>query len=327
MTDLLTTGSVLAAFLAGGVALFAPCCIVFLAPSYLAVAVKNRRWRLLPLTFVFAAGLATVLTPLTLGMSLLSSAIAQYHQWLYAAGGILMLLLAVWSLSGRMWSLPSFIRAPDTRGGDSASFFALGVFSGVASACCAPVLVGVMTLSALSGTAFGGLVLGLAYVFGMVFPLLVMALLWDRFRLGERRFLQARPVTLHLPRGRTLRTNTINVAVAAAFAIMGGFVLYLADTGTMTTGPGFQVAIGTGLAVAFTQIEAWLAPVPEALLGLGLVVLAGVFVIATLRRRRPDPRQTPVPDGPDQNPPGAEAGAGHCQPSGSNSTSDKGVGK
>lgn len=41
MGDLLTTGSVLAAFLAGGVALFAPCCIVFLAPSYLAVAVEE----------------------------------------------------------------------------------------------------------------------------------------------------------------------------------------------------------------------------------------------------------------------------------------------
>ena len=39
--DLLTTGSVVAAFLAGGVALFAPCCIVFLAPSYLAAAVKK----------------------------------------------------------------------------------------------------------------------------------------------------------------------------------------------------------------------------------------------------------------------------------------------
>jgi cytochrome c-type biogenesis protein len=169
MNELLTTGSVLAAFLAGGVALFAPCCIVFLAPSYLAIAIKNRRWRLLPLTFVFAAGLAAVLVPITLGMSLLAGAIAQYHTLLYALGGILMLLLAAWSLTGRMWSLPSFLRAPDTRGGDSASFFALGVFSGVASACCAPVLVGVMTLSALSGSAIGGTVLGLAYVFGMVF--------------------------------------------------------------------------------------------------------------------------------------------------------------
>lgn len=308
MTDLLTTGSVLAAFFAGGVALFAPCCIVFLAPSYLAVAVKNRRWRLLPLTFVFAAGLGAVLVPLTLGMSLLAAAIAKYHQLLYTAGGVLMLLLAAWSLTGRMWSLPSFLRTPDTRKGDSASFFALGVFSGIASACCAPVLVGVMTLSALSGNPVGGLVLGIAYVFGMVFPLLVMALLWDRFHLGERRFLQAKPVTVPLPRGRALHTNTLNIGVAVTFAIMGGFILYLADTGSMTSGPGFQVAIGTGLSVVFAQAQSWLAPVPEPILGLGLLLLASVFVWATLHRR-----DTGAATGTDHtNHPPHDAASGHC---------------
>jgi cytochrome c biogenesis protein CcdA len=285
VNGLLTTGSVLAAFFAGGVALFAPCCIVFLAPSYLAVAVKNRRWRLLPLTFVFAAGLGAVLIPITLGMSLLAGAIAQYHRLLYTAGGVLMLLLAGWSLTGRMWSLPSFLRAPDTRRGDSASFFALGVFSGVASACCAPVLVGVMTLSALSGSVLGGFTLGLAYVFGMVFPLLVMALLWDRYHLGERRFLQARPVTLTLPRGRRIHTNTINIGVAIAFTVMGLFVLNLASSAAMTGGPGFQVAVGTGLAAVFQQIEIWTAPVPEPILGAALLALAGVFIWATLHRR------------------------------------------
>ena len=111
---------------------------------------KNRRWRLLPLTFMFAAGLALVLVPITLGMSLIAATIANYHTYFYSAGA-LMLLLAAYSLSGRMWSLPSFLRAPDTARGDSASFFALGVFSGIASSCCAPVLAGVMTLSALSG--------------------------------------------------------------------------------------------------------------------------------------------------------------------------------
>ena len=209
-SNLLTTGSLLAAFFAGGVALFAPCCIVFLAPSYLAVAVKNRRWRLLPLTFVFAAGLGLVLVPITLGMSLVAATISNYHAPLYYAGGALMLGLAAFALSGRMVSLPSFLRAPDTTRGDSASFFGLGVFAGIASSCCAPVLAGVMTLSALSGSPVGGLALGLAYTFGMVFPLFVMALLWDRFHLGERRFLQARPVHLHVA-GRTLVTNTINV--------------------------------------------------------------------------------------------------------------------
>lgn len=284
MGDLLTTGSVLAAFLAGGVALFAPCCIVFLAPSYLAVAVKNRRWRLLPLTFVFAAGLALVLVPITLGMSLIASTIANYHAPLYYAGGALMLLLAAFSLSGRMLSLPSFLRAPDTTRGDTASFFGLGVFSGIASSCCAPVLAGVMTLSALSGTALGGIALGLAYTFGMVFPLFAMALLWDRFRLGERRWLQARPVTLHVA-GRTLVTNTVNALVAAGFAVMGTFVLYLANTGQMTGGPGFQVGIGKGLERVFIRIETWVDPVPEPVLGLAVLGLALVFVLATLRDR------------------------------------------
>ena len=313
MTDLLTTGSVLAAFFAGGVALFAPCCIVFLAPSYLAVAVKNRRWRLLPLTLVFAAGLGLVLVPLTLGMSLLAAAIARYHQILYTAGGILMLALAAWSLTGRMWSLPSFLRTPDTRRGDTASFFALGVFSGIASACCAPVLVGVMTLSALSGSPIGGLALGIAYVFGMVFPLLVMALLWDRFRLGERRFLQAKPVTIRLPRQHVLHTNTINVGVAIAFAIMGVFVLYLADTGSMTSGPGFQVAIGSGLSVVFAQLQQWLAPVPEPVLGLGLLLLAAGFIWATLRRR------DPLPTAPSTH----DSAGGHCHAPAENDTSQE----
>ena len=289
-SDLLTSGGMLAAFFAGGVALFAPCCIVFLAPSYLAVAVKNRRWRLLPLTFVFAAGLALVLVPITLGMSLVSAAISNYHAPLYYVGGALMLALAAYSLSGRMWSLPSFLRAPDTTRGDAASFFALGVFSGIASSCCAPVLAGVMTLSALSGSPVGGVLLGLAYVFGMTFPLFVMALAWDRYRLGERRWLRAKPVRLRLA-GRTLVTNTVNVAVAVAFAAMGVFVMYLANSGQMTGGPGFQVAIGRFLDRLFGRIVNWTSPVPEALLGVVVIALAAVFVVATLRggrRRRPD---------------------------------------
>ena len=299
--DLLTTGSIVAAFFAGGVALFAPCCIVFLAPSYLAGAVKNRLWRLLPLTFIFAAGLALVLVPLTMGMSLLAGAIARYHAPLYYAGGTLMIVLALLALSGRMWSLPSFMRTPDTTRGDSASFFALGVFSGIASSCCAPVLVGVMTLSALSGSAIGGLALGLAFVFGMVFPLFVMALLWDRARLGERTLFRAKLVRIHLG-ARLLVTNTLNVVVAVAFAVMGGFIIALAGSADMTGGTAFQASAGQALADVFMRIQRWTQPVPEPVLGLALLALAAVFVWATLvgRRRHAAPPTGDLPtDGDD----------------------------
>ena len=71
----------------------------------------NRRWRLLPLTFVFAAGLAAILVPITLGLSLVAATVAKYHAPLYYAGGALMLILAGYALSGRMWHRPAFLRA------------------------------------------------------------------------------------------------------------------------------------------------------------------------------------------------------------------------
>jgi cytochrome c biogenesis protein CcdA len=304
--DLLTTGSVVAAFLAGGVALFAPCCIVFLAPSYLAAAVKNRRWRLLPLTFVFAAGLALVLLPLTLGASVLAGAIARYHQPLYFAGGTLMIALAVLALSGRMWSLPSFVHAPDTTRADSASFFALGVFSGIASSCCAPVLVGVMTLSALAANPAGGAVLGLAYVFGMVSPLFAMALVWDKARLNERRFWRARLVRIRLA-GRVMVTNTVNLVVAVGFTVMGIAIIALANQKDMSRGSTAQTWISTRLTSAFLRIQEWASPVPEVLQALLLFLVVGGLVAATLtgRRRRvvvPAPRDddpADVTDAPD----------------------------
>jgi cytochrome c biogenesis protein CcdA len=296
--ELLTTGSIVAAFFAGGVALFAPCCIVFLAPSYVAAATRSRRWRLLPLTFTFAAGLAVILVPITLGMSLLAGAIAKYHAPLYYTGGILMFALAVLAVSGKMWSLPRFVRAPDTTRGDTASFFALGIFSGVASSCCAPVLAGVMTLSALSGSAGGGLLLGLAYVFGMVFPLFVMALVWDKARLGERRLFRAKAVTIRLA-GRRIVTNSINIAVAVAFVVMGSFIIVLAGSRNMTGGTRFQDWMAEGLANTFARILGWLDPIPEAVQGILLLTLVAVFVRFALadRRRRPEPEPEVGPAG------------------------------
>lgn len=141
-----------------------------------------------------------------------------------------------------------------------------------------------MTLSALAGNPLGGAGLGLAYVFGMVFPLFVMALVWDATGLRNKPLI-ARPVRLRLG-GWTLATNTVNLLVAAGFAIMGGFIFYLANTGQMTSGPDLQVATGRALAGWFASLETWLQPVPEPVLGLGLLAIAGVFVWGTLVGRR-----------------------------------------
>jgi hypothetical protein len=139
--------------------------------------------------------------------------------------------------------------------------------------------------------------LGLAFVFGMTFPLFVMALAWDRLRLREKSWLQARPVRLRLP-GHTLVTNTVNITVAVGFAVMGGLVIYLAGAQTMTSGPGFQAAIGRWLSRQFEHALRWLQPIPEPVLGLLVLAIAAVFVWATLtdrRAHRPSPAVTPGP--------------------------------
>jgi cytochrome c biogenesis protein CcdA len=184
-----------------------------------------------------------------------------------------------------MWSLPSFLRAPDTTRGDSASFFALGVFSGIASSCCAPVLAGVMTLSVLSGSPIGGFTLGVAYVFGMVFPLFVMALLWDKAKLGEKKFLRAKAVRFRVA-GRLVITNTLNVAVAIAFVVMGAFVIALAGSANMTGGTAPQAWASSALTDVFSRVQTFLSPVPEPILGVGILALAALFVWATLSDRR-----------------------------------------
>lgn len=290
--NLLAGGSILAAFFAGSVALFSPCCIVFLLPAYLASALQGRRWALFPLTAVFATGLAVVVMPLTLGVGLLASALTRYHLPLYLTGGLLMLILGGLAIAGRSWTMPG-LRAPALRS-DAAGVFALGVFSGIASSCCAPVLAGVLALSALAGSLPGSFALGLAYVFGMVFPLFVIALAWDRLRLGERKLLAGRDVTIRVA-GRLLRTSTTNLIVGIAFLGMGFGVIALALLGNPTAAPGVQIGVGRFLTRALASVLDALAGVPEPLLGVALLGVAAIVVglgIRGSRRVRTDRKES-----------------------------------
>ena len=127
-----------------------------------------------------------------------------------------------------------------------------------------------------------------------------MALLWDRYHLGERKFLKARPVRLRLGT-HILATNSVNLLVAAAFTVMGIFVLYLAGSSEMTSGSGFQKGIALWVAGAFGWVEKATAPIPESVLGLGILALASVFVYTTLRDRTRRGRTPSSDDDPESD--------------------------
>src|SRR6266581_7891387 len=217
-------GSVLAALIAGSIALFAPCCISVMLPAYFASSFQNRRL-LVAMTFLFAAGIATVILPIAMGASVLRQLLTTQHTAIYVTGGVLMLALAGYVLLGGQIHLPMPGRRARGKTG-FLSVYSLGIFSGIASSCCAPVLAGVIALSSVVSSFWLALVLGTAYAFGMVAPLFAIALLWERLGGRVSRLFRPRSFTWRLgPFTRTLTAT--GLASGILLALIGGSMLWV----------------------------------------------------------------------------------------------------
>lgn len=236
-TSIFFGGSIGAAVIAGMIALFAPCCVSVMLPAYFAASFQNRRI-LLAMTFLFTAGIATVIVPIAIGASLVRRVLLDGHSAIYLVGGVMLLLLAAYTLTGGEIRLPSPSGRPTGRG--PVGVYALGLFSGVASSCCAPVLIGVIALSGITDSFLRALGLGLAYVFGMVMPLIVIALLWDHFDWKSSALFRQRSVTWHLG-GFTRTISGTAVASGVLLTLMGGWALFVStQDGMRDSSTGWQ---------------------------------------------------------------------------------------
>ncbi len=230
--NILFETSIIASFLGGMLALFAPCCITFMLPAYFAYTFRQKKAILL-MTFVFFLGVAAILVPIGLGVSFLSSFFKSYHTQVFYLGGVFMILLALLSFSGKKFN-PPFKTVPLLKKHDVFSVFGLGLFSGLASSCCAPVLAGVLTLTALSSGLFQALILSLVYVFGMVFPLFILAFFWESFNFSESRLVRGITFRFKLF-NKQLIIHSTNLITGFVFLIIGVYILYLATTNQITS--------------------------------------------------------------------------------------------
>lgn len=228
--DAFLLASVIVSFLAGIVALAMPCCFSVLLPSYMASAFKKRT-AVIRMTFVFALGLAAILLPIALGVYALSSFISLNHSLLFVVGGFFMLFLGAASLLG-IQLIPMFTPNVNLERSGVPTVFTLGVFSGVASSCCAPVLAGILVLTALTTSLLGATLVGVAYVVGMVFPLFVAASFMDRSK-AVQRFLQGRMINTGMG---TIHSSKL--LAGAIFLSMGVVTIVLGLLNTMLPTPG-----------------------------------------------------------------------------------------
>ena len=271
-------GSVVAAVIAGVIALFAPCCISVMLPAYFASSFQNRRL-LVAMTFVFAAGVASIILPIALGASLVRQVLTEQHTPLYVGGGLLMLGLAGYVLLGGQIHLPMPGRRASGRAG-IASVYTLGIFSGMASSCCAPVLAGVIALSSVAASFWLALGLGAAYVFGMVAPLFVIALLWERYDWRASRLFRPRSFTWRL--GALRRTlSTTNLASGVLLALIGAGMVWIGlANNSMPALTGWQAHLTVTLSTIGQVITRALAWIPGWVAAIALILL-----VAWLARR------------------------------------------
>ncbi|MEU3736471.1 cytochrome c biogenesis CcdA family protein [Streptomyces sp. NPDC032198] len=264
-----------AALLGGLLALISPCSALLL-PAFFAYSIDSTS-RLLARTGIFYAGLATTLVPLGAAGSVAGRFFFGHRDQLVLVAGWLIIALGVLQVVGmgfasrKMAELSGRIR-PTT----AVSVYALGAVYGLAGFCAGPILGSVLTVAAVSGSpVYGGLLLAV-YALGMAVPLFVLALLWERFDLGRRRWLRGRSFRI----GRC-ELHTTSLLSGLFFVALGA--LFLAYDGT-TALPGL-LDVDDSFAV-----ERWAGDVgravPDSVLLIVVVALVGAgFAVRGWRER------------------------------------------
>lgn len=136
-----------------------------------------------------------------------------------------MIVIGMMSLFNKTVELPfvSKIQAPKVT--NAGTTYLLGVVSGISSTCCAPVLFGALSLAALSPTMLMAAGVGLAYTFGIVFPLFLLSLFFEKG--VQKRMMGLRTRTLKIGDYQTPLSNFISFLI---FTTTGIIFLILALT-------------------------------------------------------------------------------------------------
>ena len=285
---IVATASLITAFLAGVAGLFAPCCIGVLLPSYLA-SVFRTRTKIFLMTFVYYLGLLTVFLPLGLGIASLGGLFRDYHGLFFAFGGLFMIALGLSLVLGKSIMLPIHVHPKIGKQHNFSSLYILGIFSGIATSCCAPVLAGVLALSAMPGSWVLGGVYALAFVTGMVVPLFLVALFVDRTKMLKRFQALKRPVHYRIF-GQWVSAYLSNVVSGILYILIGIFILLFERSGPEAFGAKYQVDINLWAAETTRSVSRFTSHIPEGVWAVIFVAVFGLIAWAAYRQANGDIR-------------------------------------
>ncbi len=271
--------SFVAAFAGGVLALLSPCSALLL-PAFFAYAFQGKR-ELTAKTTVFYLGLSTIFVPLGMGASLATTLVLDHRDTLILAAGVILVAFGILELAGRSLS---FLKVSGGTAEETRSLFgtySLGLVYGLGGFCSGPILGSVLTVAATDGNVLQGGGLLATYALGTVVPLFLLAAVWDRARIGEKRWIRGWGV-----RVGPLSIHSTNLVAGTMFILLGLSFIVLRGTNALAgtyEGWGF-----TNLSFEADRLvknaTGWIPDAAFLALFGGLAVAAAVYAFYPLRR-------------------------------------------
>ncbi|HJE51782.1 MAG TPA: cytochrome c biogenesis CcdA family protein [Tessaracoccus flavescens] len=249
------------AFLGGLAAILSPCAALVL-PAFFAYAFSGRVGALLARTGLFYLGLLITLVPLGVGAGLFGSLLTTHRGTLTLVAGIILIVFGLLMLLGVKFPSFGVGQRGDPRG--VAGAVLLGMTYGLAGACTGPLLGAVLTVAAVSGRAVTGALLLASFAAGMVVPLILLSLVWDKFKIADR--LRPRPVQIG-----PINTTVWGLISGLLFVIVG--VLFITTDATAGLG-------GILDATQQFRLESWLGQIGRAVPDVVWVAAIALALIA-----------------------------------------------
>ncbi len=263
-----------AAFVGGLLALLSPCGALLL-PSFFAYAF-DRPGRLLARTGVFYLGLVTTLVPLGVSASAATRFVRNHQDTVMTVAGATVIVLGVLTILGLGFDLlPSRLRDRASGQATTGTVYLLGLVYGVTGFCTGPILGSILVIAAVGGRPVQGGALLAVYALGMVVPLALLSLVWERIGTGALRWLRGRELTFGRWRVHSTSLVTGVLLVAVGLLLVGGGA----------TVESTDLALAGARAEEFAQAVG--RHVPDRAVAILLVALAGGWFVHRWRQGDP----------------------------------------
>ena len=230
------------------------------------------------MTFVYFLGLLAVFMPIGLGASAVTQLFSTYHNIIFTFGSIFLILLGLTLVLGFQFSFPALVH-PQLKNSGFLSVFGLGIFSGIATTCCAPVLAGVLTLAALPASFLLGGAYTLAYVLGMVIPLFILSMFLDKNKFTQKFFTFRKTVSYSIF-SKKIRLTLSNLFSGVMFLALGIIIIYLSITNNLVTHASYQISINVYLTRFIQFVGNYTKIIPEQVWA---IIFLLIFLVITFK--------------------------------------------